>query len=248
MADEEVPRAVRALWGTEAGVRRGPKPAMSVRRIAATAVEIADADGLEAASMAGVAKRLGFTTMSLYRYVDSKADLQMAMVDEALGPPPEISRRLGWRNQLATWAEAEAARLGAHPWVLEVRLGSPPLGPHTLAWTDLGLQILGRAGLSPDRAASTLLFVDGYVRQQILLGLQYADGGAGWADRLRQVIPTGSLPALTQALEEGVFDDDSSDFPHDEFRFGLDLILDGAEKIRALAGKGSSRSPLERGT
>jgi AcrR family transcriptional regulator len=171
--------------------------------------------------------------MSLYRYVDSKADLQMAMVDEAIGTPPDINRRLGWRNQLTAWAEAEAGRLGVHPWVLEVRLDSPPLGPQTLAWMDLGLQILDRAGLEPQRAASTLLFVDGYVRQQIALGLQYADGGAGWADRLRQVMPPGSLPALARALGAGVFDDDPSDFPADEFGFGLDLILDGVERIAA---------------
>ena len=230
---DDIPRAVRALWGAEGGTRRGPKPAMSVRTIAATAVAIADAEGLEAASMAVVAKRLGFTTMSLYRYVDSKADLQLAMVEEAVGPPPEINRRLGWRNQLTAWAQAEAARLGAHAWVLEVRPGSPPLGPHTLAWMDLGLQILDRAGLTPERAASTLLFVDGYVRQQITLGVQYTDGGAGWSGRLRRILPPDSLPALERALEAGVFDDDPSDFPSDEFRFGLDLVLDGVERLAA---------------
>jgi AcrR family transcriptional regulator len=230
MADEMVPRAVRTLWGAEEGGRRGPKPALSVREIASAAVAVADAQGLEAASMAVVAKRLGFTTMALYRYVDSKAELRMAMVDEALGAPPEINRRLGWRNRLVCWAEAEAVRLGAHPWVLEVRLGSPPLTPHTLAWMDLGLEILERAGLEAGRAASTLLFVDGYVRQHIALGLQYADGGAGWSDRLRQVLPPDALPALSRALAAGVFDDDPSDFPADEFRFGLDLILDGVER------------------
>lgn len=231
MAGDDIPRGILALWGAETATRRGPKPGMSVRTIAAAAVEIADRDGLEAASMAVVAKRLGFTTMSLYRYVDSKADLQMAMVDEALGPPPEISRRLGWRNQLTAWAEADVAQLGRHRWVLEVRLGSPPLGPHALAWMDLGLEILGRAGLRPERAASTLLFVDGYVRQQISLGIQYADGGAGWADRLRQVMSPDALPALANALDEGVFDDDPSDFPAEEFRFGLELILDGVERL-----------------
>jgi AcrR family transcriptional regulator len=230
--DETVPRAVRELWGTAREGSRGPKKALSVRAIAAAGVALADAEGLEGASMAAVAKRLGFTTMSLYRYVDSRAELETAMVDEALGTPPQLNRRHGWRRQLTAWADAEAARLTAHPWVLDVRHPSPPLGPHTLAWMDLGLQILEKAGLSSERAASTLLFVDGYVRQQVLLGQQYADGGAGWADRLRLLlVDPDSMPALSRALAAGVFDDDPSDFPADEFRFGLDLILDGVEKI-----------------
>ena len=230
---DDVPRAVRALWGGDGASRRGPKPALTVRSIAAAGVALADAEGLAAASMAGVAQRLGFTTMSLYRYVDSKADLQLAMVEEALGAPPEINRRLGWRNQLTAWAEAEAAALAAHPWALDVRPASPPLGPQTLAWMDLGLQILERMGLEPHRAASALLVVDGYVRQQVALGLQYADGGAGWSDRLRVVLPPDALPALTRALDAGVFDDDPSGFPADEFAFGLDLILDGLERAAA---------------
>lgn len=234
MAEQSnVPRSVRALWGVDPLTRRGPKPALTVRSVAAAGVAVADAEGLDAASMAAVASRLGFTTMSLYRYVDSKAELQLVMVEEALGPPPQISRRLGWRNQLSAWADAEAAALAAHPWVLEVRVTSPPLGPHHLGWMDLGLQILERAGLEPARAASTLLFVDGYVRQHIALGLQFVDGGAGWADRLRQVLPPDTMPALTRALQSGVFDDDPSDFPADEFRFGLGLILDGVESLVA---------------
>lgn len=30
-----------------------------------------------------------------------------------------------------------------------------------------------------------------------------------------------------------MFDDDPSDFPSDEFRFGLDLVLDGVERLAA---------------
>ena len=55
----------------------------------------------------------------------------------------------------------------------------------------------------------------------------------GWSDRLRVVLPPDALPALTRALDAGVFDDDPSGFPADEFAFGLDLILDGLERAAA---------------
>ncbi len=50
---------------------------------------------------------------------------------------------------------------------------------------------------------------------------------------LREVLPPDTLPALTRALGAGVFDDDTSEFPADEFSFGLNLILSGVERIRA---------------
>ena len=100
----DLPRAVRALWGLDdpAG-RRGPKRSLSVQAIGAAAVEIADADGLAAVSMASVAQRLGTTAMSLYRYVSSRQELEVVMVDLALGAPPALNPRRSWRHELEDW-------------------------------------------------------------------------------------------------------------------------------------------------
>ena len=68
-ADLELPRGVALAWGVAADPQRGPKREMSVERIVDAAVELADAEGLGAVSMAAVAARLGYTPMSLYRYV-----------------------------------------------------------------------------------------------------------------------------------------------------------------------------------
>lgn len=65
--EPELPRGIALAWGVAANPQRGPKREMSVERIVEAAVEIADADGLGAVSMAAVAARLGFTPMSLYR-------------------------------------------------------------------------------------------------------------------------------------------------------------------------------------
>ena len=69
---------------------------LNVDQITEAAVAIADEQGLAAVSMATVAKRCGFTTMSLYRHVASKDELVWRMVDVALGPaPPFDVRRAG---------------------------------------------------------------------------------------------------------------------------------------------------------
>ena len=52
------------------GMARGLTAGLAV----AAAIEIADESGLDAVTMAAVAKRCGFTTMSLYRHVANKDD------------------------------------------------------------------------------------------------------------------------------------------------------------------------------
>ena len=53
----------------------------------AAAVEVAAAEGLAAVTMSRVAERLGFTTMSLDRYVESKEELLVLMIDHVIGGP-----------------------------------------------------------------------------------------------------------------------------------------------------------------
>ena len=227
-------RGTQALWGLAAPGRRGPKPAMTVHSIAAAGIAVADAEGIDAVTMAAVAGRLGYSTMALYRHVESREDLLVVMADEALGPAPDLGRRRTWRSRITEWAVTEAGQLMAHPWYLDLRTGSPPLGPHHLAWMDAGMGILQQAGLTPQRAASGLLLVDGYVRSTIGFALQYGASPAAdaWADRLRLVVTAESLPAVSAALEAGTFEDEPEDeFPDSEFMFGLGVLLDGIEGL-----------------
>lgn len=234
-ADVELSRAMRELWGLADAGRRGPKPAMSVRAIAAAAVELADAEGLDAVTMAAVAKRLGFTTMSLYRYVESRQDLLEAMVDEALGPAPTLNRRRGWRGQLEEWALAEATQLFAHPWTLDVSPTTPPIGPHSVAWTEAGFAVLVKAGLAPQRAAEALLTVDGYVRSSVRLALQFAASGTSerWVRQLRALLDEERFPTIHAVMQSGAFEDESlaPEASNPQFDFGLGLLLDGIERL-----------------
>src|SRR5690242_4367559 len=119
-ADPELPRGIALAWGVAANPQRGPKREMSVERIVEAAVELADADGLAAVSMAAVAARLGFTPMSLYRYVTAKDDLILLMQEEATGLPPEAVREGDWRAQLTALYRAQLDGYLRHPWVLDV--------------------------------------------------------------------------------------------------------------------------------
>ena len=102
----EIPRSLKVLWGAEAGARRGPRPALSLDRIVATAIAVADRDGLAALSMARLAQELGSAPMSLYRHVANKDELLVFMQDAAPGPPPALPP--GRRSSPGRWHGSSA--------------------------------------------------------------------------------------------------------------------------------------------
>jgi hypothetical protein len=74
--------------------------------------------------------------------------------------------------------------------------------------------------------------VDGFARQHVALGLQFADPEATrlWSTRMRLVLDPERFPGLSAVLESGALDD-PEEFPGEEFEFGLGLLLDGIERL-----------------
>src|SRR5918999_2185300 len=81
----EARRSMDLLWGRSQPATRGPKAALDASTLVRAAIELADAEGLEALSMRRVAERLEIGTMSLYTYVPGKAELLDLMVDTVYG-------------------------------------------------------------------------------------------------------------------------------------------------------------------
>ncbi|MFC7649973.1 TetR/AcrR family transcriptional regulator [Streptosporangium lutulentum] len=160
----ELPRTLEVLWGRSRQRARGPAQALSLERIVATAIDLADAEGMSALSMARLAERLGCATMSLYRHVANKDELQVFMLDAAPGPPPEFDTApADWRAALSEWALGLLGVYHRHPWILRVAV-DPPLDPGQLAWMDAGLRTLGGTALRPHDKMSVVLLVTHYVR------------------------------------------------------------------------------------
>src|SRR3954462_10462128 len=129
------------LWQERAQPTRGPKPALSLDRIADAAIAIADAEGLAAVSMQRVAADLGYTKMSLYRYLPGKAELIALMVERAMGDPPAPAGG-GWRESRTEGTRQLMASFVRHPWSLAATVGARPLGPRELRWTESALTVM----------------------------------------------------------------------------------------------------------
>jgi AcrR family transcriptional regulator len=240
LPEAPLPRYLQLLWDREPAGRRGPKPGRTITEIGAAGVAVADRHGLDGVSMKSVADQLGMTPMSLYRYVDSKEELCLVMMDVAYGPADlALVTRGGWRVRLVRWAHALADALVEHPWILGVVMAAPPLTPNVLSWTDAGVRAFARLPLTDQQKLSALLVVDGYVRSHVRLSVSLGavgsvtvpdELGLAYATTLPRLIDPARFPALTQAAP-AMSDDDGGDFYTDELRFGLDLILDGIEAL-----------------
>lgn len=229
----ELPRTLKVLWGREPRRTRGPQPALSLDRIVATAIEIADRDGLAALSMARLAERLGCAPMSLYRHVAGKDELLVFMQDAAPGEPPRLPD--GWRAGLATWARALREVYFRHPWVLQASAGRPPMEPGQLAWLDCGLSAFDGTGLtSRERLQilmATLYLVRGEAQISAVLlsgASDLSDWGGAYGELMADLVTPERFPSLAIAVADGVFAPDADD---PGIEVGLARLFDGVELL-----------------
>src|SRR4051812_17689062 len=119
-------RSLELLWRTHEPPARGPKQRLDIDQIVRAAIEVADADGLQALSMRKVAERLNVGTMSLYTYVPGKNELIDLMFDLAVAGPNEGIEGT-WRERLEQIAHESWWRYHRHPWLLEITMVRPVL-------------------------------------------------------------------------------------------------------------------------
>ncbi|MCU1414974.1 MAG: TetR family transcriptional regulator [Microbacteriaceae bacterium] len=215
---------------------------MSVERIVDAAVAIADEGGLSAVSMSSVASSLGFTPMSLYRYVTAKDDLVLLMQEQAIGVPPESALEAeDWRSGIEQWAAGLSDVFERHPWVLDIPIDGTPTTPNNLAWLDAALTVLATTGLSADDRISIALAVEAQARWRGVVVRTAGGDDSALTDVaiLREFVTAEEFPQIAAALAEGAFDPQEGGDP---FAFGLERVLDGVDHF--LAGKSAPTPDL----
>jgi AcrR family transcriptional regulator len=231
------------LWGTKPAPSRGRKPGMTVERIVATAIGIADADGLDALSMRRVADELGVGTMSLYRYLPGKTELYELMLDAVMGEAGPPAEQQDWRESLAFVARQSLDGYRRHPWLLEASMSRGLVGPNQAALLDKLLTMLDGTGLSNGQRMAVVGLVVSYVqgRARQLAEAARAERRSGMSDG--QFWQEFS-PLLASHLDRfpalaSVWQDEELTW-EDEFEFGLQRVLDG---ISAYIHRETSENP-----
>ena len=206
-------------------------------RVLRTAITLADQSGIASLSMRKLAQALGVEAMSLYNHVAKKDDLLNGMVDLVFGEiglPPE---GVDWKTAMRQRAISARAVLTRHPWAIGLMESRSRPGPSTLRHHNAVIGCLREAGFSIAMAAHAFSLIDSYIygfaQQQISLPFQSPKEVAGMAEGFLRQFPAEAYPHLAELTLQHVLKP-GYDYAH-EFEFGLDLILDGLERVRDTA-------------
>ncbi|GIG66686.1 TetR/AcrR family transcriptional regulator C-terminal domain-containing protein [Phytomonospora endophytica] len=224
---------------TAAGAEPVP---LSRERVLRAAVGLADAAGLESLTMRRLAELFGVEAMSLYHHVANKEALLDGVVEVVMGevrdtvaaldgPPAEED----WRAALRGKVLAARQVMLRHPWAPQVFASRRSADPAVIRYLDEVAGIMRRGGCSYDlvhRALHTL----GSRALGFAQELFEPDGGPAPADADQLGPMAAELPYLAGMLSEIAHEDPGSTLGwcdgQAEFEFGLDLILDGLERLR----------------
>jgi AcrR family transcriptional regulator len=239
MAVDDERGTVASVWARR-HPGRAPRRPLTREAIVATAIRIADAEGLAAVSMRRIATELDARTMSLYHHVARKEDLFALMADavasEVLVPEPLPA---SWREAISVIVRQERAAAARHPWVADLRTMQLEVGPHMLRHAEQSLAALAELRLSPRDAIEVSMAVDHYVlghtmheRWNVFADAD-ADGVAtertaaalGDSPVYAELSGGGELPFLTALLQEA-----GDAAAADTFEQGLAWLLDGIER------------------
>jgi AcrR family transcriptional regulator len=215
------------IWARPEPPGRG---GLSRAQIVRVALEVADAEGLDAVSIRRLARELRSGAMSIYHYFASRDELLELMAETVAAEMlvPELPD--DWRAALKAIAERSRATFKAHPWMLATLSERPRVTPNLLRHveqTSQALRALGEADVDPALLTGLAFAVDDYmightIRELAAAGRTERLGAAAEEPHIRYLLESGEFPMLEQFVRSG------REVPHgDRFAQGLDWLLDG---------------------
>ena len=203
-------------------------------RVLRAAIGLADESGIESLSMRKLGQELGVEAMSLYNHVANKDDILNAIVDMVVSEMEPPSPEADWKRALRQSARSAYEVLLRHPWAASLMLSGSGVSQARLRYMDALLGTLRKAGFSAemtDHAYHALeSHIMGFTLWVVGMNLGSDDDVAALATSFLRDFPRDEMPHLAEHIEQHM--KPRSPENEGEFAFGLDLILDGLERLR----------------
>ncbi|TQJ01762.1 TetR family transcriptional regulator [Amycolatopsis cihanbeyliensis] len=206
-------------------------------------MRVADEWGVGSVTMRKVAEQLGVEAMSLYHHVANKDEILDGIVDLIFGQIELPGHQAGWKVAVRRRAISARTVLSRHTWALGLLESRRDPGPATLRHHDRVIGCLRDAGFSIAMAAHAVSAIDsyiyGFVLQESSLPFDTPEEIEEIAGTITSRMPPDTYPHLTEMITDHAL---RPGYTYtDEFAFGLDLIIDGLERVLHGQARDSSR-------
>ncbi len=208
-----------------------PRPrSLDHAAIAQAALALVDRDDLAALSMRAVAAELGVATMSLYRYVTGREEVERLIVDRVfLAANLSVSKTANWERDVTELSEAMRAAIAEHPAVIPLLLVRFTASPAAWHWLEALLRALSGAGFDAEQRVTAVRTLQAYVIGAVQS--EYLNSLTGESTAALASMPSDDFPLIVETARSAM-----AISPDREFAAGLATVLSG---LRA-----SLRAPL----
>jgi AcrR family transcriptional regulator len=203
-----------------------------------SAMSLADQGGIDSLTMRRLAQELGVEAMSLYYYVASKDDILNGIVDVVTNEIERPSDGADWKASLRASALSFRNALARHPWAANLMMSGTGVGLARVRYMDAVLRRLREAGFSPELTHHAYHALDSHIMGSTLWAAAYttmAKANPDLAETFLRKLPLSEYPDFAEHAQQHIRKSGPKD--KSEFEFGLDLILDGLERMRDTTGR-----------
>ncbi len=211
-----------------------PRAPLSRERVLQAAVRLADESGIDALSMRRLGQELGVEAMSLYNHVTNKDDLHKGIVELVLSEIESPRDGGDWKDEIRRTAISSYQAFVRHRWACGLMMRGPSVSPVRMEWMEAVLRTLRTAGFSADLTHHAYHALDshitGFTLWIVSMPFETHEDLVDLAEGFLPTVSSEKFPYFVEHAEQHLLPPDPDE--KSEFEFGLDLILDGLERLR----------------
>ena len=203
-------------------------------RVLDAAMNLADQSGLEGLSMRKLGQALGVEAMALYYHFVNKERVLDGIVDLVFAEIDVPVRGADWKTAMRQRALSVRDALLRHRWAIGLMESRTNPGPANLRHHDAVIGCLRAAGFDMAATATAYSLLDSYIYGFAMtkMNLPFEDTSdiVEISESMLAPFAPGEYQNLADFIAEHAMKP-GYDYA-DEFEYGLDVILDGLERVR----------------